>query len=79
MMRSNMPTMLQREDFQSRHSDMLAAALCEPLTKRQIEEERFIGELLVSSKVTRVYMDITAIPVRTKLPEYAWRRHDYGD
>ena len=66
MMHSNIPTLLQREDFQSRHSDMLVAARSGPMTKREIEEKRFIGAMFASPKSER-----------TKLPQAVWRQiHD---
>ncbi len=37
---NNIPSFLQRDDFMARHSDMVAAARGEPLTKEQIEARR---------------------------------------
>lgn len=49
---SNLPTLLSGHDFQARHSDMLAAARCEPLTKEQVVAMRKVNPY-VYDKATR--------------------------
>lgn len=86
MMRSNIPTMLQAQDFQSRHSDMIASARCEPLTKREIEKKRFmagLGKMMENELLDLLLQSPSAGTVRTfsvrrTLPDSAWRILNYG-
>ena len=78
MMHNNLST-LGQQDFQARHSDMLAAARCEPLTKEQvvaIRFWRFVTRLINADAVAKSTEAATA-----RVREYLERDdgNPYGD
>ena len=89
MMHSHIPAMLQREDFHARHSDMLAAARCGPLTteqvalRRKMHEANDLWRLMTERLKDNPFMDALGIDMAkpgsdrtvivTKLPKAVWR------